>query len=188
MKITLLLALLTLCVLATAQANNGEKPSVPSGTGQTVDPKVHADAIKLVEVSDAKQNLHSNLRSMVEQGKKVIMEKCQTCAPEFGEEWEKRMVERLNVDDFVTVYVHVYEKYFTDAELTELIELQKQKKNSQPVNPSPELKKKLESVMPSLMADSVGECTRVGAKLGPEIGAEIEREHPEYTEQQSKAR
>jgi hypothetical protein len=84
------------------------------------------------------------------------------------------------------VYVHVYEKYFTDAELTEMIELQKQMQHSQPANPSPELKKKLESVMPSLMADSVAECARIGTKLGSEIGGEIEREHPEYTKQPPK--
>jgi hypothetical protein len=175
MKLTLLFLALCLATSAQSPANNG---SAQPDDAQKVDPKVHAHAIELVKVSSAKEYLQANLPSMVEEGKKQMMEKCKTCAPEFGEEWGKRMLERLNVDDFVNVYVQVYEKYFSDAELTELIELQQKGKTSQPPSPSPELKKKLESVMPSVMADSMAGCARIGAKLGGEIGAEIEQEHP----------
>jgi len=106
--------------------------------------------------------------------------KCPRCSSKFGDEWEKRMLERLNVNDFLAVYAGVYEKYLTDAEITELISLQKTNKNGPPPTPSPALKQKLESVMPSLIGDAMGGCAAVGAKLGGQIGQEIEREHPEY--------
>jgi hypothetical protein len=179
MKSILLFLALTLC--ATAQSPV-EKPSEPgeAAAAKKVDPKLHADAVKLVEVSGAKQRIRDNLKQMVSEGKKQMMEKCPRCTPEFGDEWEKRFLERININDFLDVYVRVYEKYFTDAELNELIALQKEKETSKTASPSPALKEKLTSVMPSVMGDSVGGCSQIGAKLGAEIAGEIEREHPEY--------
>jgi hypothetical protein len=179
MKWTLLLLALTL--LANAQSPV-DKPSETgeSTTARKVDPKLHADAIRLVEVSGAKQRLQDNFKQMVDDGAKQMMEKCQRCAPEFGDEWRKRFLERSNVQDYLDVYVRVYEKYFTDAEIGELIALQKDKGTSKVAEPSPALKEKLTSVMPSVMGDSAGGCAQIGAKLGTEIGSEIEREHPEY--------
>ena len=109
-----------------------------------------------------------------------MMEKCPRCTPEFGEEWEKRFLERTNVEDYVNVYVRVYEKYFTDQEMAELIALQNDKKASVTAVPSPALKEKLTSVMPSVLSETMGGCAQVGAKLGAEVGMEVERDHPEY--------
>ena len=62
-----------------------------------------------------------NLKSNIENGKKKMMEVCPACAPEFGDEWAKRMLARTKVDEFVDVSVRVYEKYFNDADVTEMI-------------------------------------------------------------------
>ena len=43
----------------------------------------------------------------------------------FRDEWKKRFLERSNLQDYLDVYVRVYEKHFTDAEINELIALQK---------------------------------------------------------------
>jgi hypothetical protein len=118
---------------------------------------------------------------MTEDGKKRMMQQCPQCSPEFGEEWSKRMLARLKVDDFLEVFVQTYEKSFTDDEILELIKLQEKSNDSQPPAPSPHLKEKLGAVMPTVMSEIMGGCTRIGAKLGAEIGAEIEKEHPEYT-------
>jgi hypothetical protein len=115
---------------------------------------------------------------MFDEAQKEIMDKCQVCAPEFGKEWKRRFLERTNINDYLDVYIRAYEKYFTDAEINELIALQKE--TSKTAVPSPALKEKLTAVMPELMADAIGDCGKIGAKLGAQIGAEIEREHPEY--------
>jgi hypothetical protein len=175
----------TLLLLALTLANSQSPADKPSETGESmiakkVDPKLHADAIKLVEISGAKQRLQDNFKQLVDDGAKQMMQKCERCTSEFGDEWKKRFLERSNLQDYLDVYVSVYEKYFTDAEIIELITLQKEKGTSKTLTPSPALKEKLTSVMPSVMGDSVGGCAKIGSKLGAEIGAEIEREHPEY--------
>jgi hypothetical protein len=172
-----------LIVALTAAAQSpADKPSEQQGssTSNKVDPALHADAVKLVEATGARDLVKGNLKQTVEEGKKKIAEKCPTCDPAFAEEWGKRMLERLKVDDFLDVYASVYEKYFTDNELKQLIALQPTSENPQRREPSADLKAKLTSVMPSVMGDSVGGCAKIGAKLGGEIGAEIEKEHPEY--------
>ena len=170
---------LTLCANAQSQVGKLPKPG-ESTSAKQVDPKLHADAIRLVEVSGAKQRLQDNFKQMGDDAVKQMMEECSQCTPEYGDEWKKRFLERSNLQDYLDVYVRVYEKYFTDAEINELIALQKNKGTSKATGPSPALKEKLTSVMPSVMGDSVGGCAQIGAKLGAEIGGEIEREHPEY--------
>lgn len=172
------LLLIALALSDQAQAPPARQPNSETTETKKVDPTLHADATKLVELSGAKQRLLDNLDSMVEEARKQMMDKCPRCSPEYGNEWKKRFIARTNVDDYIDVYVRTYEKYFTDAEINELIALQKDA--SKTAVPSPALKEKLTAVMPSLMADVMGDCTKIGAKLGAEIGAEIEREHPEY--------
>jgi hypothetical protein len=164
---------------ATGQA---EKPAAQDAKSATdkPDPKLHADAVKLVELSDARKRLENGFASMTEEAKKQMMQQCPQCSAEFGEEWSKRMLARLKADDFLEVFVQAYEKSFTDDEIVELIKLQEKRNDSQPPAPSPHLKEKVDSAMPTVMSEIMGGSTRIGAKLGAEIGAEIEKEHPEY--------
>jgi hypothetical protein len=115
---------------------------------------------------------------MVRESKERMMEQCHRCTPEFADEWGKRFAERMNVNDFLDVYARMYEKYFTDAEINELIALQKE--TSKTAKPSQSLEKKLISVMPSVKRDFLSGCSQIGETLGGEIGSEIEHEHPEY--------
>jgi len=179
LKLILLLLALTLSVKAQSTVDKHSQ-SEESTIAKKVDRKLHADAVTLVEASGARQRLQDNFKQMVDDGVKQIMEKCQRCTPEFRDEWKKRFLERSNLQDYLDVYARVYEKYFTDAEINELIALQKDKGTSKAASPSPALKEKLTSVMPDVMGDSIGGCAKVGAKLGAEIGSQIEREHPEY--------
>jgi len=177
---------LFLVLLVNAQSGANKPSGQDSAAAKKADAKLHADSVKLVEVSGVKQRIVDNLKPMMDESRKQMTEKCPACTPAFAEEWEKRMLERIKVDDFLDVYVRVYEKYFTDEEIRELIELQSGKKESGAAEPSPALKEKLKAVMPSAMGDSVGGCAQVGAKLGAEVGAEIEKEHPEYIKVKSK--
>jgi len=165
------------CAFSCAVAQS--KPD-QQGSAKEAASKLHADAVKLVEVSGARQRLKDGMTGMVEEGRKAMMEKCPACSPEFGDAWTRKMLERINIEDFLAVYVRVYEKYFNDDDLVELISMQKARSEGRQQDPSPPLKKKLDSVMPSVLGDSIGGCSEVGAKLGAEVGAEIEKEHPEY--------
>ncbi|PYT52408.1 MAG: hypothetical protein DMG46_27100, partial [Acidobacteria bacterium] len=164
-----LLPWVTDCLRLSANAQSPvDKPSESETTlAKKVDPKLHADAVRLVEVSGAKQHLQDNLEKMVNETQKAMMDKCQGCAPEFGKEWKRRFLERTNINDYLDVYVRAYEKYFTNAEINELIVLQKE--TSKTAVPSPALKERLTAVMPELMADAIGDCGKIGAKLGAQI-------------------
>lgn len=176
MKRTVLLLVLALSV--SAQTPVDKAPGGETTVAKKVDPKLHADAVRLVEASGARQHLQDNLEKMVDVGEKEMMDKCQKCTPEFGKAWKRRFLERTNINNYLDVYVRAYEKYFTDAEINELIALQKETPKT--TVPSPALKEKLAAVMPELMGDAIGDCAKIGSKLGAQIGAEIEREHPEY--------
>jgi hypothetical protein len=143
------------------------------------DPKLHADVVKLVEISGARKRLEDGFASMAEEGKKEMMKQCPQCSPEFGEEWTKRMQTRLKPDDFLEVFVKAYEKNFSDSEILELIGLQ-EKKGDAPPSVSPQLQEKIKAVMPALMGEIMGGCAQIGAKIGGEVGEEIEKEHPEW--------
>jgi hypothetical protein len=185
MKQGLLLLVLALAAHAQSPADKPNAQNSPDAADKA-SAKLHADAIKLVEATGARQRVQGGLKQMLEEGKKYMMGKCPACKPAFSDEWEKRMLERLKVEDFLAVYVRVYEKYFTDEEITELISLQSAKQDSPPRTPSPALKQKLDKVMPSLMGEAIGGCSEIGAKLGAEVGAEIQKEHPDYVGTESK--
>jgi hypothetical protein len=179
MKWTAMLFALTLFVNAQSLVDKRSE-SGQNTIAKTVDPARHADAARLVEASGAKQRLQDNFEQMVDEGVRQLMDKCQRCTPAFGVEWKKRFIERSNLQDYVDVYVRAYEKYFTDSEINELISWGKDKGTAKAVSRSPALKEKLTLVTPSIRREAVSESEQIGAKLGEQIGNEIEREHPEY--------
>jgi hypothetical protein len=157
-----------------------ESPQKTETAPAKIDPKLHADAVELVRISGVKKQIQDGFGAALEAGRKAMMEKCAACLPQFFDEFSKRMTQRYNVDEFVQAYVESYERYFNDAEIVELIDLQKAADAKQEAKPSPELKAKFSSVLPSLMGEIYGRCSQIGAKLGAEIGAEIGQEHPAW--------
>jgi hypothetical protein len=145
-----------------------------------IDPKLHADSAQLVELSGLKKKVQETLSKGLADGSKKIMEQCPSCKPEFAEEWTKRMLTRMNPDEFTAVYLEEYEKYLTDDEIVELIKLQQGMNEGHPVTPTDQLKEKLTKVLPSLMSETMGRCTQIGAKLGAEVAGEITKEHPDW--------
>lgn len=186
MKLTIAYLVLSFSLAAHAQTPTEKPPAKPptENTGK-VDAKLHGDVLKLLELSGVRERVDISLKPMVEKGRKEMMEQCPKCAPEFGDEWAKRMLARLKADDFLNVYVQAYEKHFTDEEITELIDMQRKKNEVPPPSPSPQLKEKLNTILPTLFSEIIGGCAQVGAKLGGEIGEEIGKEHPEYLETKS---
>src|ERR1017187_3268701 len=73
MKWTLLLLVLTFSANAQSPADK------PAEAGETTtakkgDPKLHADAVRLIELSGAKQRLQDNFKQLVDSGVKQMME------------------------------------------------------------------------------------------------------------------
>jgi len=184
MKVATLLAI---AVLASAQGRaDSPQTTVAEDSPQVVDPKLHADVTKLVELTGIRAAMQNNLKQLVDQGKARMRQLCTGCDPAYSDEWAKRMLARLNIDDFIAVYVRVYEKYFNDDEVEQLIAAQNQIRKSQRPTLSDELKQKMAAQMVTIQSEIIGGTTQLGAKLGGEIGKEIELEHPEYFKNVSK--
>lgn len=142
--------------------------------------QLRTDVLKLIELDGTKKRLQINLKQMVDKGKVQMMEQASLCNSAFADEWARRMLARANVDEFVNVVVTVFETHFNDVEVRQLIAARKADGTAEPSSISPELKQKLERIMPTVLSEIIGGCTQVGAKLGGEIGQEIAREHPDY--------
>ena len=151
------------------------------------DAQLHTDVLKLVDLDGTKERLQNNLSRMIDEGKARMMQQGSPCNSAFADEWARRMLARASVDDFVNVVVAAFERHFSDPEIRELIALRNSKGTPQSSSISPALKQKLEKVMPSVQAEIMGGCVEVGAKLGGEIGQEIQKEHPEYCKEPAPA-
>jgi hypothetical protein len=171
-KLALVLAL---AIHVNAQAPVGQRASKPD-----VAVEVHLKAVKLVELSGERERIQSSLPEMMEQAKSGMRKQCPNCDPAFFTEWAKRFTARLRIDDYLAVIVRAYEKRFTDDELTEFLAVLNSQTTEKPVPLSPTLKKKLSDLLPAILGDVSGGSTEIGAKLGGEIGTEIQKEHPEY--------
>jgi len=181
--------LLAAAIFAGAQESADKRPqtTVAESSAPEVDARLHSDVMKLVELDGTRAAIQNNLRQLINQGKNTMVRLCPTCDPAYGDEWARRMLARAKVDDFLDIYVHVYEKHFSDDEVQQLIAVQNQIRSSQPPTFPNALKQKLAAEMVTIRSEIVGGTTQVGAKLGGEIGKEIELEHPEYFSKVSKA-
>ena len=175
-----LFLLMGVVLSAAAQQANTPVPPAHTGVEHAADSKLHEDVLTLIAVDGTKPRLQSGIPQQVESGKKQMMQACSRCTPAFGDEWARRMLARLQVEDFVQVIVRTYEKYLNDEDVQQLIVLWKAKNESRPTHVSPELQQKLTSIMPSIQSEILGGCVQIGAKLGAEVGQEIEKEHPDY--------
>jgi hypothetical protein len=178
MKLALVLAL---AVHVNAQVPAGQPVPNPDAAIE-----IHLKAVKLVEMSGARERFVTAIPGLIEQGKTAMQTQCTDCNPAFVAEWGKRMTARLKVDDFVNVAARAYERRFTNDELAELLAVVSSRKTEKPVPLSPALQKKVSDLLPAIMGEITGGSTEIGAKLGGEIGAEILKEHPEYTPAKSK--
>jgi hypothetical protein len=100
--------------------------------------------------------------------------------PEFIEEWRKRMKERMKPDDFVAIVVQVYLKYFTADELDQLSDLVISRKEGKSAELSDALTEKFKKDAVAIQSEIIGGTTQLGARLGGEVGEEIQKEHPEW--------
>jgi len=142
--------------------------------------EVHLNAVKLVDMDGTRDRMAAAIPEQIDQGKAAMRKRCPNCDPAFFAEWGKRMVARLKIDDLVNVVVRAYERRFTNDELTEFLAVVSSQKTEKPVPLSPALKKKTLDLMPAIMGEIIGGCAEIGARLGGEVGDEIEKEHPEY--------
>jgi hypothetical protein len=181
-KLVLMMIALSIASFAQLPAHTQAKaaPAPPATSDSAERQKLHDSAMKFVEASDARQRIEQSLGKLLEDGKQTMMLKNPGLAPEFGDEWLKRMRQRVSVDQFVITTAQVYEKYFTSAELNELTWGQLALKNGGVYTLPDKLTEKLKSNSASIQQEINRATSLIGGRLGSEVGKEIEKDHPEW--------
>lgn len=174
------LSLAFACAPAFAHAQQTASPSTSSAPAPAVDPKAHEAAERFVDLVHVKEKMQAGLDANLDDGVKAMQQQNPNIRQEFLDEWHKRMKERLKLDDIVAIVVHAYETRFTAAELDQLCDVVKARNEGKPLQISDELKAKVQSTAVDIQAEIMGATTRMGAKLGGEIGTEIAKEHPDW--------
>jgi hypothetical protein len=142
--------------------------------------KFHADALQLADLSGVRAQAPVMWKSMVDDGRKQMIEQCELCSKKFMDEWAKRMLERMKTDEVIQIWVTAYEKHFTPEELTSLVELQKKTNAHEKITMSTALAAKLETELPAVKNEFNDGFAKLASDLGSTITNEIQQEHPEY--------
>jgi hypothetical protein len=134
----------------------------------------------LIGLTGLRRELLNNREAFVQQSKQEILRRFPSYDPAFADEAARRMEQRMSVDQFVDVVVAVYEKNFTNRDVLEMIQVQKDVRASRTPAVSPRLQAKLSTAGVSVHSEILGGFTELGYKLGAQIGQEIAKEHPEW--------
>lgn len=182
-KLVLALVAIAMPVAAQKSAPAALKntPSAPAAAADHAGrEKLHQSAMKFLEAADVRQRLQQTLGKLLEDGRQAMMSKNPGLDPAFGDEWIKRMSQRVSLDQLVNATAEVYEKYFTADELDELAQGQIAMKKRQLYALPPQLADRLKSNSPFIQRDINTSTSLVGGRLGAEVGKEIEKDHPEW--------
>jgi hypothetical protein len=144
------------------------------------DSRAHEAAAKLAELTGMRQKLEQKFPSTMQDALADMRRHFPNLDPRFVAEWEKRMRAQFNPDDYIAVFIKVYEEHYTAAELEEMVEVVRARQKSEPVTVSPQLAEKIRANAVDVQSEIMGGFTEIGARQGGQIGAEIGREHPEW--------
>ena len=139
----------------------------------------HSNVLTLVNMTGLRDELLRNRHTVAEEGKQVILHSFPSYDPAFADEWARRM-ERSSVDDYLSVVVAVYEKNYSNEDVLEMIQVQRDlSADRQPVL-SIQLRSKLARVAPTVENEITSGFKELGAKQGEQVGEEVAKEHPEW--------
>src|SRR5215469_9920995 len=168
MRTTELVLILSLAAIPAAAQGPAPAPATPAtvsdGTGQGANTALHQSALKFLEASDARTRLQQHLDKLLDDGKQSLMTRDPLLNPKFTDEWEKRMRQRVNLDEIVDATARVYEKYYTSEELDQLTQSQLAVKQArQPHSVPPQLVEKVKSNSAQIQSDINRETSLIGS-------------------------
>jgi hypothetical protein len=179
-KVVLTLIVFAAPLMAQQPSAAANHPVSPSTAGQDGNSKLHASAMKFLEASDTRQRLEQSLDKLLTDGRQDLLKRNQGLDPRFADEWLKRMRLRVSLDEFVNATAQVYEEYFTSDELDELTHAQLAMKRGGINTLTASLGQKLKSAQPHIQREINVQTSLIGARVGKEVGQEIEKDHPEW--------
>ncbi len=133
-----------------------------------VEPRLAADIRQLLIIEGVVQGFPQIREQAIAAGVEGLRR--QGTVSEAGlKEFERRFRLQMDPEPYLDTLVRIYAKHFTDEEIRQIIAFQ--------VSP---VGKKLRQQLDALQQEIVMQCEQVGAATGFEIGAQLQKEHPEY--------
>jgi hypothetical protein len=118
----------------------------------------HQKIVELVRMTGTPQQMVAAMRQQIQLVKKTL-----PLPPEAQDEFETEFLSAVKVDDLVDLVVPAYEKYYTGAEIDQLVAFYQ----------SP-LGKKVVAGLPAMSEQIAAAGRELGAKVGAQIGAKID--------------
>ncbi len=155
--------------------------STPPMTSVITNAEIHDAATDLLEAMDARRRLLAGLDSFLQSSAdELTIDPDYTYDPLFIEEFKKRLRSRFDPAPFIAAEVTIYEAHFTAAELRELAQAQRDRKDGREPELSQALGEKLATTMMAMQRETLEATSELGAKLSAQIAQELRKEHPEW--------
>jgi hypothetical protein len=139
----------------------------------------HSNVVTLVSLTGLRDELTRNRHAVAEQGKQEIRRSFPKYDPAFAEECARRM-EKMPVDEYLNVVVQVYEKNYTNDDIMQMIQVQKDLSAAKEPVLSLQLRSKLAKVAETVETEINTGFEELGAKQGQQIGLQVAKDHPEW--------
>lgn len=156
--------------------NSATEPAAPP----KIDPQLHANVVKLFELSGERERLRTAMPQRFNDAKAAAIQQFPAYDPAYIEEYAKRTVSGLNVQDLIDLQMRAYENHFTSDDIAGLLDAQIALKESRPAEVSPKLKEKVASKMPAIQSEMTAGYLELTARLSSQIADDISKAHPEY--------
>jgi hypothetical protein len=160
-------------------------PATPAPAQTEVDPRLHADVLKLLELVDLRSKMIEAQKNEMPAAKEKMLQIAPGMSDEFFNEWSRRMLADPQIDLYIDAIAAVYEKHFNAEEIEEMIKGRQDVIESKTPSFSDALKAKLEKDSVAVQSEIMGACAQIGSKHGGEIGQQIVKEHPEWVKETS---
>src|SRR5438105_13342216 len=117
--------------------------SISGEAAQPVSKELHENVVTLIELLGVRQHLLDSRGKMAEQGKQAILQSYPNYDPAFADEWAKRMAARMPIDEYVGLVMAAYEKNYSNQDVVEMIQMQRDLKAGKTPEVSARLREKI---------------------------------------------
>ena len=140
----------------------------------------NTNAMELVELTGMRKRFVADRTKGMMEAKQELLHEYPFLTPAFVNEWAKRVAAQMNPDDYMAIVAAVYSAHFTDDELAELVQGQRNENAGAPPSLPQPLKDKLRRMLPTMAGEIAASVTKAGVTLGAEVAEQVAREHPDW--------
>ena len=159
-------------------------PSTTTSTTHTIssDPS----AMELVQAMGVRKRFEIDRTKGMNDAKAQLLREYPNLSDAFVNEWARKVSAQLNPDDYVAIAARVYSSHFTDDELDQLAQGQRNANAGRPSALPPVLRDKLRRLLPTLAGEIAGGFAQTGATLGAQVAQQVAKEHPDWIKRSAK--